>query len=84
MLWAWSTREQLGVRLYIVSGGVYTVYLSAQLSRPCLPGREVEAMGTTTQLSLPMACHMSPAVLAACTSACLSSLANPTVGRESS
>ena len=35
-------------------------------------------MGTTTQLSLPMAFHMSPAVHAACTSACLSSPANDT------
>ena len=42
------------------------------------PGREVEAMGTTTQLSLPMAFHMSSAVLAACTSSCLSSLASDT------
>ena len=50
----------------------------------CVPGHEVEAMGTTTQLSLPMAFHMSAAVLAACTSACLSSLANPTVGRQRS
>lgn len=43
-----------------------------------VPGREVEAMGTTTQLSLPMAFHMSPAVRAACTSACFCSPASPT------
>ena len=47
-----------------------------------LPGREVEAMGTTTQLSLPIAFHMAPAVRAACTSACLSSPANDTAASK--
>lgn len=46
-----------------------------------VPGREVDAMGTTTQLSLPMAFHMSAAVVAARTSACFSSLASPTASK---
>ena len=39
-------------------------------------------MGTTTQLSFPMAFHMSSAVRAACTSACLSSPANDTTASK--
>ena len=39
-------------------------------------------MGTTTQLSRPMAFHISAAVVAARTSACFSSLASPTASKQ--
>lgn len=39
-------------------------------------------MGTTTQLSLPMAFHICSAVVAACTSSCFSSLANDTAAMQ--